>query len=134
MSVPNIQNVLNEYRQVGVNGVVADASPHRLIQMLMEGVLERISMAKGFMNLNNMSKKGESISSAISIIDGLAVSLDMEAGGELAQNLAALYDYMTRRLIEANLNNDVAILDEVTSLMLEIKMGWDGIAAEANKL
>ena len=134
MSVPNIQNVLNEYRQVGVRGVVVDASPHRLIQMLMEGVLERISAAKGFISRNDTAKKGESISSAISIIDGLAVSLDMEAGGDLAQNLASLYDYMTRRLLEANLKNDVSLLDEVTSLMVEIKSAWDAIANEASKV
>jgi flagellar protein FliS len=133
MSIPNIQNVLNEYRQVGVRGVVADASPHRLIQMLMEGVLERISMAKGHMQRNRFTEKSRFISSAISIIDGLRSSLDFEKGGEIAGNLEALYDYMNRRLLEANVNNNIEYLDEVHGLMTEIKAGWDGIAAEANK-
>jgi len=131
MTAVNVKNVLKQYRQVGVQGTVDEASPHRLIQMLMEGALERISMAKGYMNLKEIPKKGESISSAISILDGLSVSLDKDAGGAIAENLEALYDYMKRRLVEANINNDFKILDEVTALLIEIKMGWDAIPEDA---
>ena len=124
------KNALNQYKKVGVQGGVEAATPHRLIQMLMDGALERISIAKGFINTNEIARKGESISSAIAIIDGLSISLDKKAGGEIADNLEALYDYMKRRLLEANLNNDIEILDEVVSLMLEVKMGWDAIPEE----
>lgn len=134
MNHANIQSVLNEYKQVGVQNNVTDASPHRLVQMLMEGTLERISTAKGHMLRNHFTEKGRFISSAISIIDGLRSSLDFEKGGEIAVNLEALYDYMNRRLLEANVSNNTEYLDEVHSLMREIKSGWDAIAGEANKL
>jgi flagellar protein FliS len=133
MNHANIQTVLNEYKQVGVQNNVTDASPHRLVQMLMEGALDRISSAKGHMQRNRFTEKSRFISSAISIIDGLRSSLDFEKGGEIAENLDALYDYMNRRLLEANVNNNIEYLDEVHGLMCEIKIGWDGIAAEANK-
>jgi len=134
MNHANIQSVLNEYKQVGVQNNVTDASPHRLVQMLMEGALERISTAKGHMLHNRFAEKGRFISSAISIIDGLRSSLDFEKGGEIATNLEALYDYMNRRLLEASVSNNTDYLDEVHSLMSEIKSGWDAIAGEASKL
>jgi flagellar protein FliS len=123
----NIQSVLNQYRQVGVQSGISDASPHRLVQMLMEGAIDRINTAKGNMARNEFTEKGRHISSAISIIDGLRSSLDKEKGGEIAQNLDALYDYMNRRLLEANVSNNVEMLDEVNGLMSEIKRGWDAI-------
>ncbi len=134
MTHANIQSVLNEYKQVGVQNNITDASPHRLVQMLMEGALDRISTAKGHMQRNRFAEKGRFISSAISIVDGLRSSLDFEKGGEIAQNLDALYDYMNRRLLEANVNNNPDYLDEVHGLMSEIKAGWDAIAGEASKL
>jgi len=134
MNHANIQTVLNEYKQVGVQNNVTDASPHRLVQMLMEGALDRISTAKGHMQRDRFAEKGRYISSAISIIDGLRSSLDFDKGGEIAQNLDALYDYMNRRLLEANVNNSEEMLNEVHSLMSEIKSGWDSIAGEASKM
>jgi flagellar protein FliS len=107
-----------------------DASPHRLVQMLMEGTLEKIALAKGNMTNNDTANKGENISKAIAIIGGLKSSLNKDAGGALAENLSNLYDYMANRLVVANLLNDESILDEVASLMVEIKMGWDGIPDE----
>ena len=133
MTHANIQTVLNEYKQVGVQNNVTDASPHRLVQMLMEGALDRISAAKGHMQRNQFVEKSRFISAAISIIDGLRSSLDFERGGEIAENLNALYDYMNRRLLEANMQNKTEYLDEVSSLMGEIKSGWDAIAGEAAK-
>jgi len=134
MNHANIQTVLNEYKQVGVQNNISDASPHRLVQMLMEGALDRISTAKGHMQRDRFAEKGRFISSAISIVDGLRSSLDFEKGGDIAQNLDALYDYMNRRLLEANVNNNAEYLDEVHGLMTEIKMGWDAISGEASKL
>lgn len=123
----NTDSALQQYKKVGVQTGVEAASPHRLIQMLLEGALEKINLAKGYMQRNEIALKGSHISWAISIIDGLRMSLDREAGGEIAENLDALYDYMGRRLAEANLHNDVSMLDEVIGLLLEIKMGWDAI-------
>jgi len=124
---PNKDSMLNQYKQVGTQSGVASASPHRLIQMLMEGALEKINLAKGYMQRGEISLKGSHISWAISIIDGLRMSLDKEAGGEIAQNLDDLYDYMGRRLAEANLDNNEAMLDEVAGLIIEIKSAWDAV-------
>jgi flagellar protein FliS len=124
----NLAGALKAYNQVGVQTDVASASPHRLIQMLMEGALEKIAIAKGHMERGEIANKGAHISWAISIIDGLRMSLDKETGGDLAQNLGALYEYMQRRLAEANIENNVSILDEVASLLREIKTAWDAIS------
>jgi flagellar secretion chaperone FliS len=121
------QSALNQYQKVGNQSTAAFANPHRLIQMLMEGALEKILTAKGFMQQKNIAKKGEYIGWGISIIEGLRVSLDFEKGGEISQNLNALYDYMERRLSTANAKNSVEMLDEVYSLLSEIKEGWDSI-------
>ena len=129
-----MQNALNQYKQVGVRSGIENASPHRLIQMLMSGAMEKISSARGHMVRNEIAKKGEQIGWAISIIDGLRVSLDKNMGGELVDNLDALYEYMGQRLLVANINNDPEILDEVANLMREIKAGWDGIAKEAAEI
>lgn len=117
----------SQYKQVGAQTSVESATPHRLIQMLLEGALEKINLARGYMQRGETAMKGTHISWAISIIDGLRMSLDKEAGGEIAANLDALYDYMGRRLVEANLHNDEAILNEVSGLLIEIKSAWDAI-------
>ena len=127
----NANAVLQHYRQVGVQSAL-DATPHRLIQMLMEAAIEKTVAAKLLMEQNNIAEKGRHISWAISIIGGLRDSLDLEAGGEIAANLDALYDYMSRRLLQANLDNEVAGLDEVTHLLRTVKSGWDGIAEQVN--
>ncbi len=130
MNYVKTTGALKEYSQVGVHSGVAAATPHRLIQMLMEGALEKIAGAKGAMGRGDVPAKGAQISWAISIIDGLRMSLDMEAGGDIADNLNRLYDYMTRRLLEANLKNEAAYLDEVANLLKEIKSAWDSIPVE----
>lgn len=132
-----ISSALSEYASVSVTSGIEDATPHRLIQMLMEGALDKIATAKGHILHKNMSEKGRHISWAISIISGLQSSLDMEAGGEISANLDSLYDYMVRRLAVAGSQNDTAILDEVSSLLLELKLAWDVIprqlASESRK-
>lgn len=125
-----MKSALSQYKSVSVKSGVEDATPHRLVQMLMEGALDKIAAAKGHMLRNEPADKGRFISWAISIISGLQSSLDMEAGGELSRNLDDLYDYMVRRLGEAGLKNDPAILDEVSSLLLEVKSAWDVIPAQ----
>jgi len=126
----NASVAMKQYRQNHVQGGVETATPHRLVQMLMEGALEKVLAAKGFMAAKNIAKKGESISWAISIIDSLRSCLSTDVGGELAQNLASLYDYMEQQLLQANIKNDPEILDEVGQLMIQIKSGWDAIPAE----
>lgn len=106
------------------------ASPHQLVCMLMDGALERIVQARAAMEHHLTARKGERIGKAISIIDSLRASLNPDRGGEVAANLAALYDYMVRRLLHANLNDDLDALDEVQRLLKEIKAGWDGIAEQ----
>lgn len=123
----NARSAMKQYQQVSIQGGVMDASPHRLVQMLMEGFLEKLAIAKGNIVRKETALKGENISRAITIVNGLQASLNRDAGGELAENLNSLYEYMALRLIIANTSNDEAILDEVARLMIEIKLGWDSM-------
>lgn len=123
----SMQNGIFEYRKVGVQTGVENASPHKLIQMLIDGAIEKVQLARGYMERREIARKGETISWAMAIIDGLRSSLDMKAGGDIANNLDALYEYMLRRLTEANVANDVAMLDEVVKLLNELREGWNGI-------
>ncbi|WP_426417597.1 flagellar export chaperone FliS [Aestuariirhabdus sp. LZHN29] len=123
---------IQSYQSVRTETGVTDASPHRLIQLLMEGCLERLARAKGAIARNDDALRSETLSRAIAIIGGLQVVLDFEKGGEVAENLNALYHYMTGRLFEANRDSDPEIIDEVARLMINIKEGWDGIADQAN--
>ena len=121
---------LKTYASVGVQSGITDATPHQLISKLFTGALDRIASAKGAISRDQQAQKGELLGKAIAIVDGLRASLDHEAGGEIATNLASLYDYMEQRLLEANLNNDIERLDEVAGLLKEIKAGWDEMPAE----
>ena len=123
----NARLAIKQYQQVSINSSVMGASPHHLVQMLMEGALERIALSKESMARNEIAMKGQNISRAISIVGGLQGSLNIEAGGDIAENLSNLYDYMTGRLLVANIQNDEGILDEVSGLMMELKMGWDAM-------
>jgi len=129
----NAHQALNTYKHVGVQSGVTDASPHQLITMLLDGAIDRIASAKGAMARREMARQGELVGSAITIIDNMRASLDYDAGGEIAANLGALYDYMERRLLEASTTSDVDMLDEVNSLLREIKLGWDAIPAGHRK-
>lgn len=123
----NAYAAMKQYQTVNVNAQVSEADPHRLIQMLMEGGLQRIAQAKGAMQFNNVQLKGELIGKTIGIVGGLRDSLDFAKGGEVAANLDSLYAFMVQRLSIANLKNDAAILDEVAALLRDVKEGWDGI-------
>ncbi len=127
MSYSAVNRAVQQYQQVGVRGGVDVATPHRLIQMLLEGALDKISIARGHMQRDEIAAKGRHVSWAISIIEGLRGSLDLDAGGDLARNLDALYGYMKDRLLHANLRNDIEALDEVAELLSTVKEGWDGI-------
>ncbi len=130
-----MQNMINKkalegYGRSAVESEVNFASPHRIIQMLMEGALSKIATAKGCIARNDIAEKSRQITWSMNIIQGLRTSLDAQKGGEVAANLDSLYEYMGRRLLEANVNNDALILDEVSSLLTEVKSGWDNIPAE----
>lgn len=120
-------NALHQYQNVNRHTSIIDADPHRLIQLLYDGALERVTMAKGQMRIGNIEGKNRLIGKAVEIIGGLREFLDREKGGELAERLDALYEYMERRLFEANRHNNLEILDEVAGLIKEIKSGWEGI-------
>ena len=130
----NNHQAINQYQQVGSHSGINDASPHQLIALLVNGALTRLSTAKGCIERLDHAGKGSQIGKSIDIITGLQSSLDKESGGDISANLDVLYDYMVRRLSEASLNNDVAIVDEVISLLKEIKQGWDSIPQEFHHL
>ena len=123
----NAMTAMKQYQSVNTQAQAVDASPHRLIQMLMEGGLTRIAQARGAMERQQTAMKGELIGKAIAIIGGLREGLDLQQGGELAANLDSLYQYMVSRLLEANVKNDAALLDEVAGLLRNVKTGWDAI-------
>lgn len=119
-----------QYQKIDTLSNIEDASPHRLIQLLMERALVRIGQARGHMERNEVNLKGESLGDAIDIVEGLQASLNHDADERMSENFDALYGYMMRRLLEANLRNDQAILDEVSGLLRELKEAWDAIADE----
>ena len=116
-----------EYSQVGLQTEVMEVDPQKLIQLLLEGALTRLSMAKRFIEREDFEAKNEKIGNAIDIISALQESLDHERYGEPDGDMERLYDYMTRRLFDANRLNDNDIINEVMGLILEIKAGWEGI-------
>lgn len=119
-----------EYQKMNTRHEIEAASPHRLVQLMMERVLSKIAIAKKQMERESVTEKGKHIGDAIGIICGLQASLNHKPDAQIAGNFDALYDYMTRRLLEANLRNDPDILTEVTALMRELKEAWDAIGPE----
>ncbi|MDP2881472.1 MAG: flagellar export chaperone FliS [Azonexus sp.] len=113
------------YAKVSVDAAVETADPHRLVLMLFDGAMVAISLARIQMQNGQIPEKGAAISKAIDLItNGLGASLDLEAGGALAERLAALYEYMAQRLLFANLKNSVAALDEVSELLGSLREAW----------
>lgn len=119
------------YAQVGLETGVAGADAHKLIMMLFDGAVLSLSLATQAMKDQRIAEKGRAISDAISIISsGLQASLNTDAGGEIAQRLNALYDYMCERLIYANLRNDPVAISEVIRLLDELRGAWAEIAKD----
>ncbi|MDJ0813889.1 MAG: flagellar export chaperone FliS, partial [Woeseiaceae bacterium] len=121
-----------QYQQLDTQSRIASATPHQIIQLMMEQAVARISIARRHMQNEETYEKGVNIGSAISIINGLQASLNHKADENMAANFDALYAYMMRRLLEANLHDDVQMLDEVTGLLKELKEAWDAIADKAD--
>jgi len=130
----NAETALGAYKALKNQKALDDASPHQLIDLMLSGALERVVSASGSMERNETAEAGESIGKAISIVDSLRVSLDVEKGGDIAKNLGQLYDYIMRRLLEASVSQQPELLAEVASLLQEIKAAWDEIPAEFHHL
>jgi len=119
------------YADIGVETGVMGANPHKLILMLFDGALLAVAVAKDAMQSGKIAEKGQSISRSIDIVNnGLKASLDFEAGADMAQRLAGLYDYISARLLQANLRDDQAALDEVRGLLQELRSAWEEIAKD----
>jgi flagellar biosynthetic protein FliS len=122
---------LRQYQKVNSHAQISEASPHRLVQMLMEGGLDRMAQAKGALARGDIAQKGLMLGKATDILIGLRDGLNAEKSDnkEYVQQLEGLYVYMTNRLMEANLHNDADMIDEVARLLITVKEGWDAIAA-----
>ena len=121
---------INAYRKNQAIGA-EDFSPHRLVAMMYQGGMDRLARAIGHCERGEVAQKGECLSRAAAIIDNLRDSLNMDAGdGKLSQRLDDLYEYMLRRVAEANLRNDVQMMHEVHDLLAELAQGWNAIPAE----
>ncbi|MEW6562967.1 MAG: flagellar export chaperone FliS [Pseudomonadota bacterium] len=126
-----IKTYANVEFESGVNG----ADPHSLVLMLYRGALLAIEQSKQYIQQNNVEGKNRSIKHATAIIEqGLNASLDKRVGGQLAQNLGDLYEYMVQRLLVANLKNDIGALDEVHRLLSELKEAWEGIGQQVKQM
>ncbi len=126
----------NAYARLGVETQAMSASPHQLICMLFDGAVRAIAMARHHMASGDVAAKGNAISKAVSIVDnGLKASLDAKAAGPagegLVANLSALYDYVIRRLLQANLHNDAQALDEAEALLENVASAWREIDGDA---
>jgi flagellar protein FliS len=128
MAPSQVYNAISRYRQVRTEGSVEDATPHRLIAMLFDGALSRIALAAASMRRGEIEAKGAAITRALEIVGALRASLDMNVSGGLPQRLDALYDYVSRRLLHANVENDPKILDEVAGLVRVIADAWAQVA------
>lgn len=124
---------INAYRKGNLKQDVSTADPHKLTLMLLQGALDRIAYAKGAMERKELVSKADFISKASAIIMHLRDTLDLEIGGEVAENMFALYNYMVERLGDAHVNNDLNMLDEVSSLLTPIRDAWVQIPEEAKQ-
>jgi len=131
MSPTHSHSAINAYQNVGVESLANAADPHQLVVMLFNGARAAVAIAKGHLQRKEIAPKGKAIGHAIAIIDGgLKASLDMNVGGDMAQNLSDLYVYMGQRLLQANIHNDARALDEVAQLLEQLGSAWESIAAK----
>lgn len=119
------------YARVGVESGVMSADPHKLIVMLFDGAQASIRAARIHMQDGNIADKGKSISKALDIINnGLSAALDQEKGGEIAERLGSLYDYIARLLLAANLRNDEESLNQAERLLEDVASAWREIGQQ----
>ncbi len=130
MAFPPNAAKLAAYRSTSVHSSLEASDPHRLIVMMLDGALERIATARGLMSHGQGADKAQLLHRAVAIIDELRNSLNFKAGGEVAQNLDALYEYMCQRIMQANAANKPEWLDEVSRLLGEIRAAWLQISVQ----
>lgn len=123
---------IQAYRKDSIKSDLASADPHRVIQLLMQGALEKLALGKGCIERADWEGKAIAFTGAIEIINALRDALDRDVNPELVDNLEGLYDYMVVCINEASVSKDCAVIDQVISLILQIKGAWDQIS-EADK-
>jgi flagellar protein FliS len=121
------------YQQIRSHGGVESADPHGLITLLMDGALERLIKARAHMMRGEVAAKGETIGRCIEIIGGLRDSLDLKVDPVNTGRLDSLYEYMSRRLLQANLRDDASLIDEVSKLLQQVRDSWVQIAPSATQ-
>ncbi len=125
---------LQAYKRVSVDSQLTSATPHRVVQMLMAGAIERLIQGKAAMQQGSIAVKGERLGKAMDIVISLRGCLSMEDGGEIATNLDSLYDFMIHQISTANQNNEPEKLDDVVDILREIKSAWDQIPTEFHSM
>jgi flagellar protein FliS len=120
---------LKKYQQTTVSNA-GEASPYQLVALLFQKLLDNIATAKGAIAQKDYAKKGAQISNAIAILGVLDGSLDHSQGGDISENLSALYTFSSEKLFEASTNNDIELLNEIALIIIPIKSGWDAIPLE----
>ncbi|MBB1320135.1 flagellar export chaperone FliS [Shewanella sp. SR43-8] len=129
-----MRSSLQSYRKVSLDSEISVASPHRIIQMMFAGGLERLAQSRYAIENGDMINKGLFIGKAIGIINGLNNSLNMDEGGEIAGNLSKLYDFIILKVTEANLRNDAQAIDDAVSVLRTLKEGWDAIPQDKHHI
>lgn len=127
-------SMLAAYKSVAVHGTVAAADPHRLVLMLMDGIMERLAVARACVERGDIGKKAKLLHSCVTLLGELRASLNIHKGGDLARNLSELYDYMMRQLLRANLESNIEFIKEVSGLLGEVRSAWTAIGPEVRNL
>ena len=134
MSLAMRNKLAQQYANNYVETSVMEATPYKLVKLLYDAAIKNLGVVKVFVERKEYAKKAEHVNKVISILHGLKAGLDMEAGGEIAENLWALYDYMVRRTFQASAKNDLAMFEEVASLLKELNEAWDQMPADYQNL
>ncbi|MCL1147715.1 flagellar export chaperone FliS [Shewanella sp. 10N.261.52.F9] len=123
----NEHDPFNAYKQTSINARAAAANPHEMVRMLLDGLLEEIERAAGFMQRKSYEDKGQSINKCLNIVHGLDSMLDIENGGEVATKLNQLYDYCSRQLVVASVENSTSALTPITKVITDVRSGWSNL-------
>ena len=129
-----MRSSLKAYKTVSIDSQLSEASPHKVIQMLMAGAIERLIQGKTAIQQKHVAMKGERLGRALDIIVSLRTCLSIDGSSDIANNLDSLYDFMIRQVIEANQKNETQPIDNVVEMLKEIKLAWDQIPLEFHYL